>query len=153
ARHRVAGRCHCAGGQRPRDVSGPRNDQASPRRENHRARALGGARGRAGQRVMSTAPPTAQPSNFWTRDRVVAALAGIAVGNHPAGTELFRRVWTDTRPIEPGDLFVAWVGERFDAHDFLKDAVEKGASGLVVSRVTSATGLGVPVFEVSDTLA
>jgi len=102
---------------------------------------------------MSTAPPTAQPSNFWTRDRVVAALAGVAVGNHPAGTELFRRVWTDTRTIEPGDLFVALVGERFDAHDFLKDAVEKGASGLVVSRVTSATGLGVPVFEVSDTLA
>lgn len=102
---------------------------------------------------MSTPPPTTQPSNFWTRERVVAALAGVAVGNHPAGDQLFRRVWTDTRTIEPGDLFVALVGERFDAHDFLRDAVGKGASGFVVSRAASAAHLGVPVFEVADTLA
>jgi UDP-N-acetylmuramoyl-tripeptide--D-alanyl-D-alanine ligase len=102
---------------------------------------------------MSTPPPTTQPSNFWMRERVVAALAGVAVGNHPAGDQLFRRVWTDTRTIEPGDLFVALVGERFDAHDFLRDAVGKGASGLVVSRAASAAHLGVPVFEVADTLA
>ncbi len=102
---------------------------------------------------MSTPPPTTQPSNFWTRDRVGEALANVAVGNHPAGTELFRRIWTDTRSIEPGDLFIALVGERFDAHDFLRDAVAKGASGLVVSRAAAAANLGVPVFEVSDTLA
>ena len=101
---------------------------------------------------MSTPPPTTQPSNFWTRDRVVAALSDVAVGNHPGGTELFRRVWTDTRTIAPGDLFVALVGERFDAHEFLRDAVAKGASGLVVSRAASAANLGVPIFEVSDTL-
>jgi UDP-N-acetylmuramoyl-tripeptide--D-alanyl-D-alanine ligase len=102
---------------------------------------------------MSTAPPTTQPADFWTRDRVRAALAGVAVGNHPAGSELFRRVWTDTRTIEPGDLFVALSGERFDAHEFLRDAVAKGATGLVVSRVTAAANLGVPAFEVDDTLA
>ena len=102
---------------------------------------------------MSTAPPTTQPADFWTRDRVRAALAGVAVGNHPAGSELFRRVWTDTRTIEPGDLFVALSGERFDAHEFLRDAVAKGATGLVVSRATAAANLGVPAFEVDDTLA
>ena len=102
---------------------------------------------------MSTAPPTTQPADFWTRDRVRAALAGVAVGNHPAGSELFRRVWTDTRTIEPGDLFVALAGERFDAHDFLRDAVAKGATGLVVSRATAAANLGVPAFEVDVTLA
>src|ERR1051325_6141059 len=101
---------------------------------------------------MSTPPPTTQPSNFGTRDRVAEALAGVAVGNHPRGTDLFRRVWTDTRTIEPGDLFVALVGERFDAHEFLADAVAKGASGFVVSRAAAAAKLGVPVFEVSDTL-
>jgi UDP-N-acetylmuramoyl-tripeptide--D-alanyl-D-alanine ligase len=101
---------------------------------------------------MSTPPPTTQPPNFWTRDRVVAALEAVTVGNPPTGPQPFRRVWTDTRTIEPGDLFVALAGERFDAHDFLKDAVLKGASGLVVSRAAPAAGLGAPVFEVSDTL-
>src|SRR4029079_7153607 len=62
-------------------------------------------------------------------------------------------VWTDTRTIEPGDLFVALSGERFDAHEFLRDAVAKGATGLVVSRATAAANLGVPAFEVDDTLA
>jgi UDP-N-acetylmuramoyl-tripeptide--D-alanyl-D-alanine ligase len=101
---------------------------------------------------MSTAPPTTQPSNFWIGERVASALERVAVGNQPVGGQLFRRVWTDTRTIEPGDLFVALVGERFDAHDFLRDAVGKGASGVVVSRAESAAHLGVPVFEVSDTL-
>jgi UDP-N-acetylmuramoyl-tripeptide--D-alanyl-D-alanine ligase len=101
---------------------------------------------------VSTPPPTTQPSNFWTRERVRAALADVAVGNLPGGTELFRRVWSDTRTIEPGDLFVALVGERFDAHDFLREAVAKGASGLVVSRADVAANLGVPIFLVSDTL-
>jgi UDP-N-acetylmuramoyl-tripeptide--D-alanyl-D-alanine ligase len=102
---------------------------------------------------LSTPPPTTQPPDFWSRDRVVAAVANVAVGNHPAGTEVFRRVWTDTRTIQPGDLFVALVGERFDAHEFLRDAVAQGASGLVVSRAAAAANLGVPVFEVTDTLA
>jgi UDP-N-acetylmuramoyl-tripeptide--D-alanyl-D-alanine ligase len=61
-------------------------------------------------------------------------------------------VWTDTRTIEAGDLFVALIGERFDAHDFLVDAVARGATGVVVSRATVARGLGVPAFEVNDTL-
>jgi UDP-N-acetylmuramoyl-tripeptide--D-alanyl-D-alanine ligase len=30
-------------------------------------------------------------------------------------------VHTDSRTVEPGDLFVALKGERFDAHDFLAD--------------------------------
>ena len=32
------------------------------------------------------------------------------------------RVHTDTRSLQPGDLFVALRGERFDANDFLADA-------------------------------
>ncbi len=101
---------------------------------------------------MSTTHPTVAPTEFWTLDRVREALAGHADVNLPAGRGHFGRIWTDTRTIEAGDLFVALVGERFDAHDFLKDAVAKGAAGVVVSRVEAAAGLGVPVFEVRDTL-
>src|SRR5450756_499992 len=39
----------------------------------------------------------------------------------------FRRVHTDSRSIEPGDLFVALRGERFDATDFLAQAKARGA--------------------------
>lgn len=100
---------------------------------------------------MSTAP-TAVATEFWTCDRVADALSSHAAGNLPRAPITFGRVWTDTRTIQPGDLFVALVGERFDAHDFLADAVAKGASGVVVSRAEAGKTLGVPVFEVRDTL-
>ena len=102
---------------------------------------------------MSTPHPTVASTKFWTSARVADALQGLSPVNLPRGTATFGRVWTDTRTIAPGDLFVALAGETFDAHDFLADAVNKGAGGLVVSRVAAAKGLGVPVFEVDDTLA
>ncbi|WP_234494508.1 UDP-N-acetylmuramoyl-tripeptide--D-alanyl-D-alanine ligase [Vibrio maritimus] len=43
-------------------------------------------------------------------------------------------VTTDTRAIEAGALFIALVGERFDAHDFAEQAVDKGAAALIVER-------------------
>ncbi|MEI8169944.1 MAG: bifunctional UDP-N-acetylmuramoyl-L-alanyl-D-glutamate--2,6-diaminopimelate ligase MurE/UDP-N-acetylmuramoyl-tripeptide--D-alanyl-D-alanine ligase MurF [Rhodoferax sp.] len=43
------------------------------------------------------------------------------------GAVIFRRVHTDTRTLQPGDLFVALQGERFDANDFLAEARAKGA--------------------------
>lgn len=89
---------------------------------------------------------------FWTLDRVADALQPMARVNLPRGSQPFARVWTDTRTIGKGDLFVALVGERFDAHEFLSQAVASGAAGVVVSRIDAARGLGVPVFQVEDTL-
>ena len=86
----------------------------------------------------------------WTLARVAEALAPYASVNLPTGDARLTRVWTDTRTSAPGDLFVALAGERFDAHDFVRDAIAKGACAVVVSRVEPK--LGVPVFEVSDTL-
>jgi UDP-N-acetylmuramoyl-tripeptide--D-alanyl-D-alanine ligase len=39
----------------------------------------------------------------------------------------------DTRTLAPGDLFFAIRGERFDAHDFVAQALDKGACAAVVS--------------------
>ena len=39
----------------------------------------------------------------------------------------------DTRTLAPGDLFFAIRGERFDAHDFVADALSKGACAAVVA--------------------
>ena len=83
----------------------------------------------------------------WTLDEVRAAL-----GAGPGGAAALRGVSTDTRAIAPGALFVALRGERFDAHDFLAQAVAQGAAALVVSDAARAEGLGVPVFAVPDTL-
>jgi UDP-N-acetylmuramoyl-tripeptide--D-alanyl-D-alanine ligase len=38
----------------------------------------------------------------------------------------------DSRTLNPGDLFIAIAGERFDGHDYLQAALEKGAVGAVV---------------------
>ncbi|NOH63650.1 UDP-N-acetylmuramoyl-tripeptide--D-alanyl-D-alanine ligase [Vibrio sp. RE88] len=57
-------------------------------------------------------------------------------------------VSTDTRTIESGSLFVALVGERFDAHDFAGQAAAAGASALLVSKAVDAK---VPQLLVEDT--
>lgn len=95
-------------------------------------------------------------SPFWTLDRVSAALAEAFPDAHrstqwPRGATTLTGVSTDTRQIAKGDLFVALIGERFDAHDFLRDAVDKGARALIVSRPEGTAGLRVPIFPVPDT--
>ena len=40
----------------------------------------------------------------------------------------------DSRTIKKGEIFFALKGERFDGHDFLDEAIEKGAKAVVVSR-------------------
>jgi len=59
------------------------------------------------------------------------------------------RVHTDTRTLQPGDLFVALRGERFDANDFLADAVGKGASAVLAH--AGKIPAGVAGLEVEDT--
>ncbi len=101
---------------------------------------------------MSTAPPATATHDFWTLSRVAAALDDVSLGAIPRGERVIRGVSTDTRAVAPGDLFVALRGERFDAHDFLATAVERGAAALVVEDGRRAAGLGLPVYEVTDTL-
>ncbi len=64
------------------------------------------------------------------------------------GTRGFARVHTDSRTVEPDDLFVALQGERFDAHDFIADVVARGAAAVLVSREVDA---GVPAIVAPDT--
>ena len=91
-------------------------------------------------------------TGFWTLDRVAAALADQADGKLPRGPTELTGITTDTRKIGKGNVFVALRGERFDGHDYLRDAVRDGASALVVSRAPKLDTLGVPIFEVRDTL-
>jgi len=91
-------------------------------------------------------------TGFWTLDRIAAALENQLTGSAPRGSTQLRGITTDTRKIGKGDVFLALKGERFDGHDYLRDAVRDGAAALVVSRAPKLTALGVPVYEVADTL-
>jgi UDP-N-acetylmuramoyl-tripeptide--D-alanyl-D-alanine ligase len=101
--------------------------------------------------VSGGALPAPAAHGFWTLDEVARALVDIGAGAVPGGPARLRAVATDTRALAAGDLFVALAGDRFDAHEFLGDAVRSGAAALVVHDTARAAGLGVPVFEVTDT--
>lgn len=57
---------------------------------------------------------------------------------------------TDSRSIEPGNLFVAIPGPNFDGHDYLEVAASGGALGAVVSR-TVAPAPDLVMYRVEDT--
>ncbi|WP_253194911.1 UDP-N-acetylmuramoyl-tripeptide--D-alanyl-D-alanine ligase [Hydrogenophaga sp. A37] len=72
-------------------------------------------------------------------------------GAHTVGTPDAEpsRVHTDTRSLQPGDLFVALQGERFDAHAFLPQAKAQGAVAAIAHGGLAEAGL--PGVEVPDT--
>jgi UDP-N-acetylmuramoyl-tripeptide--D-alanyl-D-alanine ligase len=59
-------------------------------------------------------------------------------------------VSTDTRTLQPGDLFIALVGPNHNAHDHLFRALEKGAAAIIVSRPVDCP---LPLILVDDTKA
>ncbi len=72
------------------------------------------------------------------------------VGGELAGDAGFVGVSTDSRTLQAGEWFVALRGERYDGHDHVAVALEKGASALIVERLFP----GVPVAQwvVADSL-
>jgi UDP-N-acetylmuramoyl-tripeptide--D-alanyl-D-alanine ligase len=70
-------------------------------------------------------------------DMQIAALCQAINGRLLQGepTAVFSRVSTDSRQIQPGALFIALKGERFDGHAYVAGALAAGAAGAVgVSR-------------------
>jgi UDP-N-acetylmuramoyl-tripeptide--D-alanyl-D-alanine ligase len=66
------------------------------------------------------------------------AIAGTLFGANVG----FQRVTTDSRSLQTGDLFVAIKGERFDGHDFVAQAFERGAVAAVVTAERAAALAG-----------
>ncbi|MDP7338105.1 MAG: UDP-N-acetylmuramoyl-tripeptide--D-alanyl-D-alanine ligase, partial [Vicinamibacterales bacterium] len=58
----------------------------------------------------------------------------------------------DSRSLDPGDLFVAIRGDRFDGHAFVADAVARGACGALVSDAAALGASGGVGVVVGDTL-
>jgi len=75
------------------------------------------------------------------------------VGDYDAHPELVvNRIQTDSRLVEPGDLFVCIPGQRFDGHSFAREAVHKGAAGIVVERPLMDLHSEVPMILVQNSI-
>lgn len=57
---------------------------------------------------------------------------------------------TDSRVLQPGDLFIPLRGPRFDGHDFLAQVAQAGAAACLSEETVG--GLPIPVVQVTDTL-
>lgn len=85
-----------------------------------------------------------------TVKEIIAAVDGVW-RNPWEGNPSVSQVCTDSRKITPGCLFLPWVGERFDGHDFIDAALEAGAAGCLCARVPDTLREGKFYIQVPDT--
>ena len=69
-----------------------------------------------------------------TVQEITAAVGGIWWNPMPDVPEI-TCVCTDSRKITPGCLFLPWVGEKFDGHDFIDTALAAGAAGCLCAKL------------------
>lgn len=68
--------------------------------------------------------------------------------NQPAlSNEPFSEIVIDSREATPGALFVALRGEHMDGHQFVDDALKRGASAALVSEASGRSGLSMYVVD------
>lgn len=79
----------------------------------------------------------------------LSELARIAGAKPPREDTAFSGVFTDSRKVNPGAVFFALRGERFDAADFVDDALRNGAAAAVSTRPSECG----PCLVVADPLA
>lgn len=87
-----------------------------------------------------------QSMPLWTSEEAAEATGGRA-------TQAFEvtGVSIDTRTIQPGELFVALTDLR-DGHDFVAQALDKGACAALVSRIPDGVSNDAPLLVVADVL-
>ena len=73
------------------------------------------------------------------RSFLLSELAAVLKAQLIGPDRLITRVTTDSRQAAEGDLFVALIGDRFDAHDFIHNVAKAGAQAVVVSRPVNAS--------------
>ncbi|OYX41145.1 MAG: UDP-N-acetylmuramoyl-tripeptide--D-alanyl-D-alanine ligase [Rhodobacterales bacterium 32-67-9] len=84
---------------------------------------------------------------LWTSAEATAATGGRATQPFDA-----MGISIDTRSLEAGDLFVALKDVR-DGHDFVRQALDKGAAAALVSRIPEGCSEADPLLIVPDVLA
>lgn len=87
---------------------------------------------------------------MFTINEILEATGGTLIAGKPA--QRVSGVSTDTRSVRRGQLFVAIKGENFDGHNFLAQAVEKGARAVVISSRQTSVPAGAAAVLVEDTV-
>lgn len=86
-------------------------------------------------------------------DAIAKACNGTIISRGSKNT--IDKISTDSRTIKSDSLFIPLIGENFDGHRFIKDAVRKGASSVLVQKDKMEYGAGlenVNVIGVDNTL-
>ncbi|MEN9217310.1 MAG: UDP-N-acetylmuramoyl-tripeptide--D-alanyl-D-alanine ligase [Gloeomargarita sp. HHBFW_bins_162] len=77
------------------------------------------------------------------------SILGATPGQPLSGT--VERIITDSRQVRAGDVFLALVGERWDGHDFVGNALAQGAVAAIIHRADVFSS-ALPLLLVPDTL-
>ncbi|MBR2366836.1 MAG: UDP-N-acetylmuramoyl-tripeptide--D-alanyl-D-alanine ligase [Oscillospiraceae bacterium] len=84
------------------------------------------------------------------REKLITLAGWVGAAIEPDDEDiLITGVQTDSRKVKKGDLFVAICGEKMNGHDFIAQAVEKGAAAVLVSQDVQTN---IPILRVDDTL-
>lgn len=87
----------------------------------------------------------------WTEEEILLATRGRLLKQ--GKRRVFGDIVIDSGKSATGAVFIALKGERFDGHDFLKDALRRGAACLVVHKRVRLSGLkDATVMRVPNTL-
>lgn len=85
----------------------------------------------------------------WNIESLVMATKGKLTGAESV-KKSFVSIKTDSRKIQQGDIFVALIGKRFDAHNYVDQVISSGAGCLILERIPEEP-LSVPVILVNST--
>ncbi len=80
---------------------------------------------------------------------VILKCNGIILNPEILIPETFCHIKTDTRELEPGDVFIALKGNNYDGHQYIKEAKAKGASAIVVEE--DIIDAEIPIIKVAST--
>ena len=83
-----------------------------------------------------------------TAREICAAVGGTLLQDSGA---LVTGVTTDSRAVQPGQLFIPLVGERFDGHAYISKALEDGAAGCLTAAAPETLLPGKLYIQVADT--
>jgi UDP-N-acetylmuramoyl-tripeptide--D-alanyl-D-alanine ligase len=86
--------------------------------------------------------------DFRSLTYVAEACGGELLSGSPA--TLVNRAGSDSRSAQPGELFFALAGERFDGHVFLREVAAKGVAAVVIDRARAPRDLACGVIGVEN---
>ena len=81
---------------------------------------------------------------------LLTATGGTLIKGRP--DEIIYGVSTDIRKIKAGDMFIPLIGEKFDGHDFILQAVNNGAKAILTQEAKLQLPYDIQVIQVNNTL-